>query len=102
MKVSNEESSSGNFRRILLRKQSCAFRLAFAGIGLYLSYIYECSRGKKKSILDTIESEFLEDFVNNPPSSIPEAVSRIKKKDYDIEITDTPVKYWLGKKDFVI
>lgn len=66
-----------------------------------IGYIYECSRGKKQSILDTIESELLEDFTKNPPSSIPEAVSRISR-DYGIEITDTPVRYWLRKKGFVI
>ena len=66
-----------------------------------IDYIYECSRGKKKSRLDTIESELLEDFAKNPPASIPEAVSRIKR-DYGIEITDTPVRYWLRKKGFVI
>ena len=66
-----------------------------------ISYIYECSRGKKQSILDTIESELLEDFARIPPSSIPEAVSRIRR-DYGIEITDTPVRYWLKKRGFVI
>lgn len=66
-----------------------------------IGYIYECSRGKKQSILDTIESKLLEDFAKNPPSSIPEAVSRISK-DYGIRITDTPVRYWLKKRGFVI
>ena len=66
-----------------------------------IGYIYECSRGKKQSILDTIESELLEDFAKNSPSSIPEAVSRISK-DYGIRITDTPVRYWLKKRGFVI
>ena len=66
-----------------------------------IGYIYECSRGKKQSILDTIESKLLEDFAKNPPSSIPEAVSRISK-DYGIKITDTPVRYWLKKRGFVI
>ena len=66
-----------------------------------IGYMYECSRGKKQSILDTIESELLEDFAKNPPSSIPEAVSRISK-DYGIKITDTPVRYWLKKRGFVI
>ena len=66
-----------------------------------IGYIYECSRGKKQSILDTIESELLEDFAKNPPSSIPEAVSRISK-DYGIRIIDTPVRYWLKKRSFVI
>lgn len=66
-----------------------------------IGYIYECSRGKKQSILDTIESKLLEDFAKNSPSSIPEAVSRISK-DYGIRITDTPVRYWLKKRGFVI
>ena len=65
-----------------------------------MSYIYECSRGIKKSVLDTIEDELLADFEKNPPSSIPEAVSRIKEK-FGITITDTPVRYWLKKKGFV-
>ena len=59
------------------------------------------AEAKKQSILDTIESELLEDFAKNPPSSIPEAVSRISK-DYGIRITDTPVRYWLKKMGFVI
>lgn len=66
-----------------------------------IGYIYECSRGKKQSILDTIESKLLEDFAKNSPSSIPEAVSRISK-DYGIRITDTPVRYWLKKRGFAI
>lgn len=55
----------------------------------------------KKKELDTIESKLLEDFAKNSPSSIPEAVSRISK-DYGIKITDTPVRYWLKKRGFVI
>ena len=65
-----------------------------------IDYIYECSRGIKKSVLDTIESELLEEFEQNPPSSIPEAVSRIKEQ-FGITLTETPVRYWLRKKGFV-
>lgn len=61
-------------------------------------YIYKCSRDIKHSELDRIEAELLADFEENPPLSIPEAVSRIKK-DHSIEITDTPVRYWLKKMD---
>lgn len=56
-----------------------------------IDYIYECSRGIKHSVLDRIEVELLADFEENPPSSIPEAVSRIKEK-YGIVLTDTPVR----------
>ena len=66
-----------------------------------INYIYECSRGIKQSILDTIEPELLDEFENNPPSSIPEAVSRIKEI-FGISLTDTPVRYWLKKKGFVV
>lgn len=65
-----------------------------------IEYIYECSRGIKQSALDSIENELLEEFEKNPPSSIPEAVSRIKEK-FGIALTDTPVRYWLRKKGFV-
>lgn len=62
-----------------------------------IEYIYECSRGIKQSALDSIENELLEEFEKNPPSSIPEAVSRIKEK-FGIALTDTPVRYWLRKR----
>lgn len=65
-----------------------------------IEYIYECSRGIKQSALDSIENELLEEFEKNPPSSIPEAVSRIKEK-FGITLTATPVRYWLRKKGFV-
>lgn len=65
-----------------------------------IDYIYECSRGIKKSTLDAIESELLEEFEQNPPSSIPEAVSRINEK-FGIRLTETPVRYWLRKRGFV-
>lgn len=64
-----------------------------------IDYIYKCSRGIKKSALDKIESELLEEFEQNPPTSIPEAVSRIKEK-FGITLTETPVRYWLKKKGF--
>ena len=65
-----------------------------------IDYIYECSRGIKKSALDKIEAELLDEFEKNPSSSIPEAVSRIKEK-FGIKLTETPVRYWLRKKGFV-
>ena len=65
-----------------------------------ISYIYEFSRGIKHSALDSVEDKLLEEFEKNPPSSIPEAVSRIKEK-FGITLTDTPVRYWLRKKGFV-
>ena len=64
-----------------------------------INYIYECSRGIKQSVLDTIEPELLDEFEKNPPSSIPEAVSRIKEL-FGIALTDTPVRYWLKKRGF--
>lgn len=65
-----------------------------------INYIYECSRGIKKSALDKIESEVLEEFERNPPASISEAVSRIREK-FGIHLTETPVRNWLRKKGFV-
>lgn len=65
----------------------------------WIGYIYDCSRGVKKSALDKIETELLEEFEKNPPSSIPEAVSRIKEK-FGITLTETPVRYWLKKRGF--
>lgn len=66
-----------------------------------IDYIYQCSRGIKHSALDKIEAELLADFDKNPPASIPEAVSRIQNT-YGIELTDTPVRYWLKKRGFII
>lgn len=65
-----------------------------------INYIYECRRGIKKSALDAIESDLLKEFEQTPPSSIPEAVSRIKEK-FGITLTETPVRYWLKKRGFV-
>ena len=65
-----------------------------------IDYIYDCSRGIKKSALDSIETELLDEFKKNPPSSIPEAASRIKEK-FGISLTETPVRYWLRKRGFV-
>lgn len=65
-----------------------------------IDYIYDCSRGIKKSVLDSIETELLDEFEKDPPSSVPEAVSRIKEK-FGISLTETPVRYWLKKKGFV-
>jgi len=50
--------------------------------------------------LDAIESDLLKEFEQDPPSSIPEAVSQIKEK-FGITLTETPVRYWLRKKCFV-
>ena len=65
-----------------------------------IDYIYECSRGIKQSVLDSVENELLDEFEKNPPSSIPEAISRIEQK-FGIVLTETPVRYWLRKKGFV-
>ncbi len=65
-----------------------------------INYIYECSRGIKHSSLDSIETELLEEFDKNPPSSISEAVSRIKEK-FGIVLTETPVSNWLKKRGFI-
>ena len=84
----------------LSQKCSCSRNFVCRTIKGYaekgINYIYECSRGIKHSELDNIEAELLADFEKNPPSSIPEAVSRIKEN-YGIELTDTPVRYWLRK-----
>lgn len=89
----------------LSQKCSCSRNFVCRTIKGYaekgINYIYECSRGIKHSELDNIEAELLADFEKNPPSSIPEAVSRIKEN-YGIELTDTPVRYWLRKKGFII
>ncbi len=82
--------------------KSCGCTRVFVGNtlkGYYekgIDYIYDCRRGIKKSILDQIESELLKEFEENPPSSIAEAVSRIKEK-FGITLTETPVRYWLKK-----
>lgn len=65
-----------------------------------IDYIYDCSRGIKKSVLDEVETELIEEFEKFPPSSVPEAVSRIKEK-FGITLTETPVRNWLKKTGFV-
>ena len=86
------------------RKSGCTQVFVRSTIKGYLEkgidYIYECRRGIKKSVLDSIETELLAEFENAPPSSIPEAVSRIKEK-FGITLTETPVRYWLKKRGFV-
>ena len=86
------------------RKSGCTQVFVRSTIKGYLEkgieYIYECSRGIKKSVLDSIETELLAEFEKNPPSSIPEAVSQIKEK-FGITLTETPVRYWLRKRGFV-
>ena len=81
------------------RNNVCRTLKGYAEKGI--NYIYECSRGIKQSALDKIEALLLADFEKNPPSSIPEAVSRIKGN-YGITLTETPVRYWLRKKGFII
>lgn len=89
----------------LSKKCSCSRSYVIRTINGYIAkgidYIYECSRGIKHSVLDKIEAELLADFEKTPPSSIPEAVYRIKEN-YGISLTDTPVRYWLRKKGFII
>lgn len=86
------------------RKSGCTQVFVRSTIKGYLEkdidYIYTCSRGIKKSALDEIETELLDEFEKNPSSSIPEAVSRIKEK-FSITLTETPVRYWLRKRGFV-
>ena len=86
------------------RKSGCTQVFVRSTIKGYLEkgidYIYECSRGIKKSVLDSIETELLAEFEKNPPSSIPEAVSQIKEK-FGITLTEPPVRYWLRKRGFV-
>ncbi len=86
------------------RKSGCTQVFVRSTIKGYLEkgidYIYECSRGIKKSVLDSIEMELLAEFEKNPPSSIPKAVSQIKEK-FGITLTETPVRYWLRKRGFV-
>ena len=97
-------ASQGNTITEIHRKSGCTQVFVRSTIKGYLErgidYIYECSRGIKKSVLDSIEKELLDEFENNPPSSIPEAVSRIKEK-FGISLTETPVRYWLKKRGFV-
>ena len=80
------------------RVQFCGIRNTIKGyLDKGINYIYECSRGIKKSALDGLKAELLDEFENNPPSSIPEAVSRIKEK-FGITLTETPVRNWLRNK----
>lgn len=59
--------------------------------------IYQCKRGKRINHLEQISEELEAYFHENPPSSSSEAV-RIIKEQFHVQITATPVKYWLKKK----
>ena len=96
-------------RNETIRKKAKVIYFASKGFGSIkelheatnIECIYECKRGIKVSKLDEIEAELLKDFEVSPPASIPEAVSYIKEH-YGIELTNTPVRYWLKKRGFVI
>lgn len=59
--------------------------------------IYQCKRGKRINHLEQISEELEAYFQENPPSSSSEAVRIIREK-FHVNITATPVKYWLKAK----
>lgn len=59
--------------------------------------IYQCKRGKRINHLEQISDELEAYFNENPPSSSSEAV-RIIREQFHVNITATPVKYWLKAK----
>ena len=63
-------------------------------------FSWPISNGSTEKVKVTVYSVDLDEFEKVPPSSVPEAVSRIKEK-FGISLTETPVRYWLKKKGFV-
>lgn len=59
--------------------------------------IYQCKRGKRINHLEQISDELEAYFNENPPTDVPDAVRKIKEH-FGINITATPVRYWLKKK----
>ena len=59
--------------------------------------VYQCKRGKRINHLEQISDELDAYFHENPPSSSSEAV-RIIREQFHVNITATPVKYWLKAK----
>ena len=59
--------------------------------------IYQCTRGRRINHLEQIADELEEYFEQNPPKDVPDAVRKIKEQ-FGINITATPVRYWLKAK----
>jgi hypothetical protein len=59
--------------------------------------IYQCIRGKRINHLEQIADELEAYFDKNPPNDVPDAVRKIKEY-FGINITATPVRYWLKAK----
>ena len=59
--------------------------------------IYQCRRGKRINHLEQISDELEAYFNENPPTDVPDAVRKIKEH-FGINITATPVRYWLKAK----
>ena len=62
-----------------------------------INCIYKRENNGNTSVLDTIESELIKDFTDNPPSTFTEAITRIKA-DYNISITRLPLARWLNRR----
>ncbi len=61
-----------------------------------IAIIYQCARGKRRNHLDEKAEEIMKVLDENPPSSVPAVTAMLKEK-FGIEITETPVRYWLKK-----
>jgi len=59
--------------------------------------IYQCKRGKRINHLEQISDELEKYFDENPPENVPDAVKKIKEN-FNLNITETPVRYWLKAK----
>ena len=63
--------------------------------------IYKNNYKGQKSRLEPFTDKIIEEFENNPIKSAKEGCARIKEK-FNIEITETPLKIFLKKKNLVI
>lgn len=61
--------------------------------------IYQCKRGKRINHLEKISDELEAYFDDNPPTNVPDAVRKIREN-FQINITQTPVRIWLKKRGF--
>ena len=59
--------------------------------------IYPCKRGKRINHLEQISDELEAYFDENSPHDVPDAVRKTHEK-FNLDITETPVRYWLKAK----
>ena len=91
---------AGTIAELCQRTGHC-FRVVNRVLKLYdkigAEAIYQCKRGKRINHLEQISDELEAYFDENPPHDVPDAVRKIHEK-FNLNITETPVRYWLKAK----